>query len=778
MELANSAPVSRILVGMASWTTFICLQWALQCVVCREVTLPSGPLFRVAGFPLTLPCVVSGYEGPRTQDFEWFLYREDAGGRQMGVVSTRDRGFPYAPYQPRVRSGEVRVERDAGDRVRLVVQRLRPEDQGRYECYTPSTDSRYQGNYSASVVVKVIPDTLQISHSRALIGQSLVEGSELQLTCSAAVQSKQHTHLSVTFGVRGAGPGGAGGAGQNLTEVVSFGRDLAVVAGRGGDYARRCGDGEIALEKRRGQGDGDRDLYLMKMAAVAPGDSGAYVCEAAQWILDPEGVWERIALRTMDLGTLTVQPLADTMTVATTPRGEVSLLAESPLSLTCEVGGVGAWSRTALQVQWMRRAGEGAGRVMEVARLSPDGVVTWGDDTSRGGGGAVEKVGEGRYSLRLFSAYPTDAGVYLCVVSVYAGNPSPGPATPPTVTRRSEGVNVRLQTKVPTDKVTVAMTPRGEVTLSAGSPLSMMCEVGGVRAESRSALLVQWMRRGGAGEGGAGPEMEVARLSPDGVVTWGDDTSRGAGGAMEKVGEGRYSLRLFSAYPTDAGVYLCVVSVYAGNPSPGPATPPTVTRRSEGVNVRLQTKEVSVSTVAEVPPGPLLKRGSTVSVLCNVSVTTGGPFRVEVQWLMRREAPGGAEGAEPLEVEEGGATRPLAALTHDGLARFYGNGSEVSVERLAAGCYRLRVHAAQPEDQGLYGCLAQVWAQDPGGAWRSTGARAESDRVRVYLYSRATDLLLIPLVVGVSSALFVGVFIVATVTCCFMNRLARQRSQK
>ncbi|XP_035245483.1 immunoglobulin superfamily member 8 isoform X2 [Anguilla anguilla] len=635
MELANSAPVSRILVGMASWTTFICLQWALQCVVCREVTLPSGPLFRVAGFPLTLPCVVSGYEGPRTQDFEWFLHREDAGGRQIGVVSTRDRGFPYAPYQPRVRSGEVRVERDAGDRVRLVVQRLRPEDQGRYECYTPSTDSRYQGNYSASVVVKVIPDTLQISHSRALIGQSLIEGSELQLTCSAAVQSKQHTHLSVTFGVRGAGPGGAGGAGQNLTEVVSFGRDLAVVAGRGGDYARRCGDGEIALEKRRGQGDGDRDLYLMKMAAVAPGDSGAYVCEAAQWILDPEGVWERIALRTMDLGTLTVQPLADTMTVATTPRGEVSLLAESPLSLTCEVGGLGAWSRTALQVQWMRRAGEGAGRVMEVARLSPDGVVTWGDDTSRGGGGAVEKVGEGRYSLRLFSAYPTDAGVYLCVVSVYAGNPSPGPATPPTVTRRSEGVSVRLQ-----------------------------------------------------------------------------------------------------------------------------------------------TKEVSVSTVAEIPPGPLLKRGSTVSVLCNVSVTTGGPFRVEVQWLMRREVPGGAEGAEPLEVEEGGATRPLAALTHDGLARFYGNGSEVSVERLAAGCYRLRVHAAQPEDQGLYGCLAQVWAQDPGGAWRSTGARAESDRVRVYLYSRATDLILIPLVVGVSSALFVGVFIVATVTCCFMNRLARQRSQK
>lgn len=125
-----------------------------QSVVCREVTLPPGPLYRVAGFSMSLPCTVSGYEGPRTQDFEWFLFRETAAEMQLGVVSTRDRGFPYAPYLQRVKSGEVRVERDSGDKARLVIQRLRPEDQGRYECYTPSTDTRYQGSYNAAVVVK------------------------------------------------------------------------------------------------------------------------------------------------------------------------------------------------------------------------------------------------------------------------------------------------------------------------------------------------------------------------------------------------------------------------------------------------------------------------------------------------------------------------------------------------------------------------------------------------------------------------------------------------
>lgn len=126
----------------------------LQCALCRDVTLPPGPLFRVAGFPLSLPCLVSEYEGSRTQDFEWFLYKEGAEDRPIGMVSTRDKGFPYALYQARVRNGEVRVERDSGDRVRLAVQKLRVDDQGTYECYTPSTDGTYQGNYSDKVTVK------------------------------------------------------------------------------------------------------------------------------------------------------------------------------------------------------------------------------------------------------------------------------------------------------------------------------------------------------------------------------------------------------------------------------------------------------------------------------------------------------------------------------------------------------------------------------------------------------------------------------------------------
>lgn len=82
-----------------------------------------------------------------------------------------------------------------------------------------------------------------------------------------------------------------------------------------------------------------------------------------------------------------------------------------------------------------------------MARMGPDGVVSWGDDTSRGGGGSMEKEAEGKFSLRRFSAHPADAGIYRCAVSVYAGRPSPGPSSPATITQRSEGVTVNLRSK-------------------------------------------------------------------------------------------------------------------------------------------------------------------------------------------------------------------------------------------------------------------------------------------------------------------------------------------
>lgn len=204
-----------------------------------------------------------------------------------------------------------------------------------------------------------------------------------------------------------------------------------------------------------------------------------------------------------------------------------------------------------------------------------------------------------------------------------------------------------------------------------------------------------------------------------------------------------------------------------------------------------------VSATIDLPRRPLLRRGSTVTLLCNVSVETTSASQVEVQWLQKPKEPAGKD----VTFSEDSKGRLVATLTYDGLARIYSNGSDLSVDRVSADSYRLRIFSASEEDQGHYQCQAEVWTQDPRGGWYNTGARAESLTAHLYLYARGesdhsicfhtgrterlrsdvffspvADLLLIPLVVGVSSSLFVGVLIIATVTCCFMKRLARQRS--
>lgn len=120
----------------------------------REVLVPEGPLYRVAGMAISISCNVSGYEGPARQDFEWFLYRPEAPESALGIASTRDTRFSYAVFGSRVAAGEVQVQRLQGDAVVLKIARLQAQDAGIYECYTPSTDSRYLGSYSGKVELR------------------------------------------------------------------------------------------------------------------------------------------------------------------------------------------------------------------------------------------------------------------------------------------------------------------------------------------------------------------------------------------------------------------------------------------------------------------------------------------------------------------------------------------------------------------------------------------------------------------------------------------------
>lgn len=111
---------------------------------------------------------------------------------------------------------------------------------------------------------------------------------------------------------------------------------------------------------------------------------------------------------------------------------------------------------------------------------------------------------------------------------------------------------------------------------------------------------------------------------------------------------------------------------------------------------------------------------------------TTGPTQVQVQWWQKKQELDGKGDMSRVHAK----STVLATLTYDGISQIYSNRSELSVDRISAGTYRLRIFSAHEDDQGDYHCQAEVWTQDPHGGWYNTAARAESDTVHVYLYAR------------------------------------------
>lgn len=327
--------------------------------------VPQGPLYRVAGTTISLPCNVSGYDGPEEQDFEWFLYRPEAPEATLGIISTRDPHFTYAIFRPRVISGELRVERVRGNAVVLHIARLQPQDAGVFECYTPSTDTQYLGSYSGKVELRgmararaqvgrglgldnpqlkcflphppfcpclpVLPDLLHVAAAsvgprgrQALLTPprlTVPEGQELALGCVARTSTKQHTHLAVSFG-RAVPEAPVGRA--TLQEVVGLRPDLAVEAGV--PYAERLAAGELRLGKE------GPENYRMVVGGVQAEDSGTYHCTAAEWIQDPDGSWTQIHEKRAVLAHVDIQTLCECNTFSL-PQGATQWTSLPPCTI-------------------------------------------------------------------------------------------------------------------------------------------------------------------------------------------------------------------------------------------------------------------------------------------------------------------------------------------------------------------------------------------------------------------------------------------------------------
>ncbi|XP_076858033.1 immunoglobulin superfamily member 3-like isoform X1 [Brachyhypopomus gauderio] len=363
----------------------------------RLVEMPAGPLFRVKGFPMALSCYVSNFKGSSQQDFAFSVYKDSKQEQEIRIIHTSDPNYAYAIFTSRVNTRDVAIERLSGSSAVLHFASLRMEDAGTYECFTPNTDGTYFGSYTASTEVNVIEDTLVASSSDPA---SLIvsEGDLLQLKCQVSSHTFQHTHLSVTWYVRGT---------EQTFPIISLDKDLTVRPGS--SFEHRYLSGLISIEKV------EDTTYRLRISQVQPSDSGEIYCQADEWILDPDRSWMRIAYKNttgsnVKVETLNVNPDADSFTShIELLTGEVQ--EGGPLEIRCSVKAQNVQTRF-FSVSWLKNQ-------LEVAQIGPSGVLTVSADyTGRHKKGELRaiKISDSVFALIIQPIMSGDQGQYQCRV--------------------------------------------------------------------------------------------------------------------------------------------------------------------------------------------------------------------------------------------------------------------------------------------------------------------------------------------------------------------------
>ncbi|XP_073470730.1 immunoglobulin superfamily member 3-like [Aquarana catesbeiana] len=277
-----------------------------------------GPLFRTEGSSIFLWCNASGLS---VGAFEWSVFREHSPRRKLQIVSSVDPDFSYAIFQERMGGKrEIYLEKVGEDIARLHITHLRAQDAGEYECYTPNPTHRYQGAYSASVTLKVIPDLLRVS---VLSPQELTlhEDDPLSMVCEVSSSRAQHTHFSITWYREDS---------DSTQPLISLSK-LSIVS-TGPSFQDRHLTGQLRLEKV------SPIWYQLTMSGLQPTDQAKYYCQATEWIQDPDRTWYPLTTMRSQVIRVFVQS-SGTLLMDRAPGNEIS--PEEEVRDTAVYGGQG-----------------------------------------------------------------------------------------------------------------------------------------------------------------------------------------------------------------------------------------------------------------------------------------------------------------------------------------------------------------------------------------------------------------------------------------------------
>uniref|UniRef100_A0A673GAQ0 Immunoglobulin superfamily member 3 n=1 Tax=Sinocyclocheilus rhinocerous TaxID=307959 RepID=A0A673GAQ0_9TELE len=669
--------------------TFICLlivAFTVQQTHSRQVTVQPGPLIRTEGSHITIWCNVTGYKEGVEQDFEWSMYLYTAPDREIRIVSTSQHNYAYALYAQRVNSKEIYIERLGGDSVLLHITKLQATDQGMYECYTPNTDSRYLGSYSARTNLTVIPDTLTVTATAQTLWK--VEGDTLQLSCEVTRQTSQHTHVSVGWYLRTADDPDSG-----PRDLVTLSRDF--VLRPGGQYRQRLSSGDLRLDKT------SATSYRLTIYKLQPTDQGEFYCEASEWIQDPDHSWYAMTRKESEKTSVKVQPTDRDFSIQVTTERRAYTAGE-PLELRCTIDAQNVPERF-FSVSWVFSSSP-------VAVIGPSAVPVLGPNyVEREATGllTVRKESPSIHLLKLQRLLPEDSGKYICRVTEREKT-----LTGDFIDRSKRSRNVQITVTPLRSNITVSLSSNTSEIME-GETIQLTCVV----SNTVGPLSVTWQW---TDKEGAGPAVNVASVDREGTVTPGHTFSeRSSFGEVrvERVRPDTFTLFLYNAFPTDEGQYRCSASEWSQSGTAPDWIWQQIGDESASKTVTVKSVE-SFFFVSASSRTPSVTFGDSFDLQCIVKPRHNPNVPAAVTWRF-----------QPAEGD--GEFRDLVTFTRDGTLQWgdqlLGLGTRTTVDRTPTNTnFRLSITRAGRKEAGTYQCAAMLYRRNYNGAWSTVANRTSN----------------------------------------------------
>ncbi|XP_005860014.1 PREDICTED: immunoglobulin superfamily member 3 isoform X3 [Myotis brandtii] len=647
----------------------------------RQVAVQEGPLYRTEGSHITIWCNVSGYQGSSEQNFQWSIYLPSAPEREVQIVSTVDSSFPYAIYTQRVRSGKIYVERIQGNSALLHITDLQARDAGEYECFTPNTDERYFGSYSAKMNLVVIPDSLQTT----AVPQTLhkVEQDPLELTCEVATETVQHSHVSVAW-LRQRGS-------ERPVEVIALSRDFVLHSSS--EYAQRQSLGEVRLDKL------GSSTFRLTVFHLQPSDQGEFYCEAAEWIQDPDGSWYAMTRKRSEGTVVTVQPTDKEFMVRLETEKRLYTTGE-PAEFRCILEAQNIPDRY-FAVSW-------AFNSSLIASMGPNAVPILNSEFAHRearGQLKVAKESDGVFVLKIFHLRQDDSGKYNCRVT----------EREKTVTGEFIDKDSKRPKNIPIivlpikSSISVEVASNASVVLE-GEHLRFSCSVRTAgRSQGRFSVIWQLVDR-------LNRRSNIMWLDRDGTVQPGAsywERSNFGGVQMEQVQPNSFSLGIFHSRKEDEGQYECHVTEWVR----------AVDGEWQVVGERWASTPVSITAletgfaVTAISRTPGVTYSDSFDLQCIIKPHYRARVPVSVTWRF-----------QPVGTVE---FHDLVTFTRDGGVQWGDRSSSfrtrTAIEKVeSSNNVRLSISRASDTEAGKYQCVAELWRQNYNNSWTRLAERTSN----------------------------------------------------